>query len=357
VAGIIFAYGDDEFLVDLRAGELASGARRGGSNFPVEVLDGRPGTVESFAAFLKNLTESLEVLPLFSREKVLWIRSVDFLGELATWESGEILEKILAQLARAGGLGVTVVLSACPVDRRLKTFKRLLKISDAQEVHGRGIDAVAIVFEETLKRKKIVFSEDARRHFFAKVGTDARFAAEELEKLDIFLGSRRSVQWEDVAEVICDGGTDDFFEPVEAFYRRNGKAYTVALEKFFANRGEPRALLAAIQSRNRLLIQMKTLERIGLWKVDGRGMPSQMTLKRAAERRRVAVICGKEKDPCDIFSQNSWYLGRLSDCLDRFTLGEFVHVQRSLLRLFEDLIRNWQEVSFGWLVEQFSLLL
>ena len=327
MAGVCLIHGTDEFWVERRALEWLGVGNRW------ETIDGRWETAREGEAFLRTLADTMDTRSLFGAERVIWVRAVEFLGAAPAEEAQKTTADILAQCARARDLGVDLCISAFPVDRRLRVFKELCAMADVLEAFAGGDAAVEALVTAEASRRRLAFEDAAKRHFLAKVGTDGRSSLMELEKLDTYLGSRRTATVEDVRAVVCAVPRDEFFEVLEAFYGRNGRAFDVLLGQFFRSGGEFRSLLAAFQNQNRILLQMKALDKC----------PASST--------------PPDRSSLEMFSKNPWYLRRLRDRLPAFTLEELVGIQWALLDLFEASIRHWQEVTPEWLQVRFSALL
>ena len=341
--GAQLIYGDDESLVRRRAEEFI------GDGCEVEILNGRLLAAKDMQSLAAALEEAISALPLFGGKRSIWVRSISFLSKAMGEEAMARFEKICNSLKKAKQFSVAVLLSACPVDGRLRAFKLLKSCCIAAiEVKG-GLEAAEEVFESVSNRLGLKFNLQGRKLFMAKIGKNVRSVAPELEKLDIYIGERKEVHADDVSAVVCDSAGDDFFEPVEAFYQKNLPKFISALHRFFAAGGEPRSMLAALQSRNRILLQLKAID-----DTDG-GNPSPGNLSRELQRAKAQQLerltfAGKRES---IFSKNHWYLCRLLDCGELFSPAELLQIQTELLELFGDLIAHWQELSTDWLVRRF----
>ncbi|MDR2668019.1 MAG: hypothetical protein LBB38_03195 [Puniceicoccales bacterium] len=328
--------GDDDVLVGRRAEELIGDCQ-------AEILSGRVLSAKDMKNLAAALREAVMTPSLFGGSGCVWVRSAIFLGCALCAEAAAQFEKICETLKLARDLGVAVVLSASPVDRRLRTFKMLKAICrTAVEVVG-GQEGAEIAFADGARHFGLQFDFHGRRLFLEKIGQCARNAYVELEKLDIYLGERRIVCAEDVAAVVCESNCDNFFEPVDAFYGRDLPEFEAALRKFFGGGGELRAVLAALQSRNRVAMQLKAVAAVTSSR--GRISPHELAgaLDRAKKMQSLPLPNGA--DFADVFSQNRWYLCRVLDSVERFSLAELLRIQIALRKLFSDAIVHWQELS------------
>ncbi|MDR2577089.1 MAG: hypothetical protein LBC42_03540 [Puniceicoccales bacterium] len=343
LAAINLVYGDDEFSVSRCAEQLAAEALSRNSQWQVECFDGRLSCVEDFQKFNDEFENALATRPLFAPEKIFHIKFCTFLSKIPL-ACGETLQRTLQLIGRAQELSLTVIVAASPIDRRLNSFKVLSKIAQRScEVTNCSSSAAENVFAEDVVRLSLRFSREVRDYFLGKVGDDARHVASELEKLKVFLGTGKMVRREDVQHLTVEGVSENFFEPIEAFYHCDAAAYATALERFFEGRGEPRALLAAFMNRNRLLLQIKAIQMSGHSRI--------LDPDDDSDSHR------GEKDPCSILDQNPYYLKRLRRIVDRFLLEELTNLQVKFIELFTDIVRNFRFVTPQWLRGKFLSLL
>ncbi|MDR0679212.1 MAG: hypothetical protein LBF24_03125 [Puniceicoccales bacterium] len=348
--GAQLIYGDDSALVHGRAEEIVADKLRRSPDCQLETFVGQLLIFQDFQKFTDGLTEALATLPLFSSKKCIWVKSINFLAVPLADESLALLERLGDQLAQAKNFGLAVVLSASPVDRRLRPFKLLRSKCQAIEVKGSGPNGAEIALDHGAENLGLVFDFSARRTFLDRVGPNAGPVTGELEKLKAYLLGRCKVTADDVRAIVCEMSREDFFEPIEAFYRRDMDAFALALSRFLGSDGEPRALLTAMQNKNRILMQLKAAQLLRSWRTGG--MPSKESLERARLLRTIPVPEGSD----DVFSLNPWYLGRLSECLPFFDLDELARIQEALLDIFESLITEWQDLSTKRILDKFLFL-
>ena len=99
-----------------------------------------------------------------------------------------------------------------------------------------------------------------------------------------------------------------------------------------------RPVLAALQNRNRILIQVRALSDAGDARVGPRGVDG---LQRAAEAYgpKFGEAAG-EKSSYNVFTQNPWYVGKLAGAAPLPPLRRLIDNQREFTRAFEEIIRR-----------------
>jgi DNA polymerase III delta subunit len=320
--GVLFIFGTDAFLVEREAldciRETTGGTR--------EIFDGNLP--------LKSLAESLRAAidtpSLFGEQPALWLKSPNFLREAPSERDESFVASIFDLLKKAEVLGVPLFISAYGVDRRLKHFKYLQKTYDNREVFGDGKTFLA----EEIKRRRLSFPLNLQNRFLEKTGDDLRFIDGELEKLQLYHEDNQPITAEDIDYLVCVGPDDRFFEPVDALFRRNWSRLRAAMETYS---GDARPLIAAFQSRVRLLIQMKAMHLQNF---------SRQTMDRQLQRLRIKPLPENNKSSACVFMQNPYYLFRLAELVDAFSLKSLFHMQRQFTRLFQRQISSPRPIIF-----------
>ena len=198
-ANIYAVVGSDEAEVKRVATELATNLTPpGAGDFGLEVIDGAADNAEQAAARIRSAIEALQTLPFFGSTKVVWLKNANFLGDDPKARSAAVqsaLEELSELLDGGFDSGVTFLISATEVDKRRAFYKMLVKRAELQ-VFDR-LDSGRAGWEEEAteivrlraKKQKLEFDDDALDLFVLLTGGDTRQIENELEKIDIFLGS------------------------------------------------------------------------------------------------------------------------------------------------------------------------
>ena len=80
--------GSDEGETKRRAAELASELTpEQGGDFGVDTIDGMADNVEQAVLRIRQTKEAIQTLPFFGREKLVWLKNVNFLADTVTGRS------------------------------------------------------------------------------------------------------------------------------------------------------------------------------------------------------------------------------------------------------------------------------
>ena len=205
--------GSDDGLVREEAlalyNELTGGNDDG---FTHETVDGNAENSEAAYQICSSAAQSLMTMPMFGGDKVVWLRNVNFLGDDVTGraqrtEAGvEVLRGILEK-----GLpdGIKLILSADKIDKRRAFWKFISKAASVQshdkiDVSRDGWqDQVGQLVEGRAGELGLEFEHDALELFVMLAGEQSKQIANELEKLDLYLGAeRRNITLEDVRTLV-----------------------------------------------------------------------------------------------------------------------------------------------------------
>lgn len=337
--------GDDDYLVRKKAQEIFDRLQpEFPEEFQREIIGGRASRVDDVADVVDKFREAAQTLSLFGDGKLIWLRDVDFLADNPTGRAEGTqaeVERLQGYLEGIDSGGIEVILSASPVDRRRKFSKWLEKIPNFVEANVKKDRGVALrrVVDETCKEFNATIEHDAFEVLVGLINGNVRLAVEETRKMAIFLGPEGGIIDDKlVTSLVPPFGEGDFFEAAEAFSSFDLSWTLDALTRHFFHWKEARPLLSSMQSRNRLMIQLRVLLDAGEIALGSRGV-SKADLERAAAKYADRFGDSDEKNGFNVFTQNPWYLGRLLHGAKKpAKLRTLIDAQTELFRAFEEII-------------------
>lgn len=347
-----FIYGQDEYLTEQAARQLWKElSMELDPEFGIEIIDGRCGKVDEAEDMANRLRGAVQTIGLFGGGRAVWVKGLNLLSDTVTGRAEatqNILEELKPIFENAKPEEVKILISATPVDKRLTFFKWFSTHGESQEIAslvGLKPEELEAEFEKMAAKMGLEFEGEAGALFLKKVGTSARGLESELEKLSTYLdaskekdidkgkgkGKNKKVTLEQVIEVTSTLAEGEFFEPVEAFYSRKTPWALQSLKDYFTLRkdNDPRPLIVTLWNRNRLLMMIRAAEAEGYARMGSRGL--SFTPK--AEKMKEEM--GAEKSPFNLFAQHPFYLGKLAQEAQRFTLQELQTIQKDLMDTFE----------------------
>jgi DNA polymerase-3 subunit delta len=342
-----FICGSDDFLVG-RAGtqRYAALATEIPDEFSREILSGFAGNVGEVESAINRFRESVQTVSMFGGRRAVWLKDVNFLADTVTGRAESTLKLVadLQELLTAINPAETAVLiTASPIDRRRAFPKWCEKNSEFTLIGGGDDDGSALegVVLAEAKALGVTFTPDAVRLLLAKVGANTRLLVAEVHKLANFVDEGASVEDAHVAELTPNVAEGDFFEAAEAFFSGDLKWTLAALERqFFAEPNATRPILAALQNRNRILLQVRALLDAGEARLGPRGLDG---LPKAASTYGSKFIGATEKSSFNLFTQNPWYVGKLAGSAKLPPLRRLIDNQQEFISAFEEVIRRPHE--------------
>ena len=286
-----------------------------------------------------------ETLSLFGGGKLVWINEANFLNQTKTGAAQGSKEALEAFKPFLENLGDTkLIFSACPVHRSHAFVKWLQKNAIYEDVAKNEKEDIAFrrLVQDTAKEFGVRFSNGALEYLAGKIGAHSRLGVEETKKLASYLGKDGGEITEElVIDMVPDFGEGDFFEASEAFFSGKLDWAIDSIDRHFFQGKDARPLLATLQNRNRLLIQLRVL-------VDGKELdPNQRLskdqLERIGKKYQDHFSDSNEKSTLNLFSQNPWFLGRLLPLVRKFSTRRLIDLQSDLIKAFQDVLEQPKE--------------
>jgi DNA polymerase-3 subunit delta len=342
----IFICGQDDYLVgrmgqerfDALAAEVPEELSR-------EIISGFAANVDDVAASVNRFRDAVQTLSMFGGKRAVWLKDVNFLADSQTGRAEttvglvEDLQKILEGLNPADA---AVLITAAPVDRRRVFLKWCEKNADFT-LTGGGDDGEALVPVAQAEARALgaSFAPGAAELLLAKVGANTRLVIEEVRKLATYSGEGAVIEESHVAELTPNVAEGDFFEAAEAFFSADLHRVLAALRRHFFAGGDARPLIAALQNRNRILLQLRALADSGEVRVGPRGVDG---LPRAAASHgdKFGEAVG-EKSSFNLFTQNPWYVGKLASGAKLPTVRRLIDNQQEFIAAFEAIVDRPRE--------------
>lgn len=319
--------------------------------FSREVISGFANNVGEVEAAVNRFRDSVQTVSMFGGRRLVWLKDVNFLADTVTGRAESTLAAVAdlqAILAAVNPDEVAVLVTAAPVDRRRSFPKWCEKQADFQLVGGdgeSGAEALAGVVLAEARSLGVTLAPGAMELLLAKVGANARLLLEEIRKLATYVGGTGDggapgalrVDEAHVAELTPNVAEGDFFEAAEAFFKGDLPWTLEALHRHFFAGGDARPILAALQNRNRILLQVRALVDAGEVRVGPRGLDG---LAKAAATHGSRFIGVTEKSSFNLFTQNAWYVGKLAGESRLPSLRRLIDNQQEFIVAFEEIIRR-----------------
>ncbi|MDR3317506.1 MAG: DNA polymerase III subunit delta [Puniceicoccales bacterium] len=342
-----FIAGSDRFSVAKRGNDIV----RSFGDAEIEVIDSDVDKIAEAIQELQQVCEALRTVSIFSDKKLVWYRNVSFLNDTKISHSEEVLswlqelQNLLTKLPEVGCLITTGV-----VDRRQKIIKSFLEICHAEILETPKLLGCEKYIFDIVKQEKKKMTSEASSKFLQRTGNDLAVIDNELKKLLLYTADKSDIDAQDIEAIVTDLRDSDFFETIDLFFCEDVEVFLRGIQRYFLYQEEGRPLLAALQNRVRLLIQLRHF-----YENDAIESISKSALENLKER--YAHIC--DTGTGSIFTQNPWYLGKLLAIAKKCSLADWVQFQIKLLNTIVVLAENYdrQQSVFENLYFQLKLIM
>ena len=342
-----FICGQDDYLVGRLGLERFNAlAAEVTDEFSREVISGFAANVSEVESAVNRLRESVQTVAMFGGKRVVWLKDVNFLADTVTGRAEgtlKLVEDLQEILAGLHPEETALLITASPVDRRRSFPKWCEKQADFALAGGEGDNPGEALAGMALAEAKALgaeFAPGAIELLLAKVGANPRLLLEETRKLATYAGAGEKIAEAHVTELTPNAAEGDFFEAAEAFFSGDLPWTLAALHRHFFAGEDARPVISALQNRNRLLLQVRTLLDAGEVRLGPRGIEG---LPNAAATHGLKYAGAAAKSSFNVFTQNPWYLGKLVSNPNLPTLRRLIDNQQEFIATFEEIVRRPHE--------------
>jgi DNA polymerase-3 subunit delta len=348
VPALTLICGDDEFAVKQRAKQiyLQWCDELGGMDH--ETIEASVSNSGDALAAIAKLREALNTLPFFGSGKAVWLRDCNFLGDeraASAQAVTETLSEVAEELKNFKWQTVRLLISAGKVDKRKTFFKTLDKIGTVENFTALSADdkdwveRAEIAARTAVRARQKEISEEALSELVSRVGPHPRQLESEIEKLSLFTGDRKKIEFADVAAICSRNKTARAFALGDALGDRDLPRLLKRLDeelwetKFDSQKSEI-GLLYGLIGKIRALLLLKEMLREGWIK------PEMDYSRFKAQLERVPA----EKLPADRrfnpLALNPYVLYKALPQVKKYSQGELVRAMDLLLRCNQRLVSS-----------------
>lgn len=332
--------GDDEFAVKKRAKEIYQNwsVELGGMDH--EIVEATVSNSGDALNKISKFREAIQTLPFFGSGKVVWLRDCNFLGDeraASAQAVTETLNELAGELKHFNEPNVRVLISAGKVDKRKSFFKTLDKIGTVENFTALSADdkdwadRAEMAARTAIRERKKEISEEALSELVNRVGPNARQLENEIEKLSLFTGGRKKIEFADVAAICSQNKTAKAFALGDALGDRDLPRLLKRLDeelwevKFEKDKSEI-GLLYGLISKIRAMLLLKEMIREGWIKPESDYSRFKSQLERVPREKLPA---DKKFNPLAL---NPYVLYKALPQVKKYSQSELVRAMDLLLR-------------------------
>jgi len=208
-APLVLVCGEDDFAVKQRAKQIYLQWTEELGGMDHEIIDAAVSHSGEALKALAKLREAMQTLPFFGSGKVIWFQNCTFLSDerAATKDVIESLAALAEELKEFAWQNVRLLITAGKVDKRKGFYKALDKLGTVESFAGLSVDdrdwasqAEAWARKGLSARQKEI-SHEALAELVDRVGPNARQLDNEVEKVALYVGDRKEIEFDDVATI------------------------------------------------------------------------------------------------------------------------------------------------------------
>ena len=343
-SAVHLVFGEDEYLVSTNAKELVDRlCPKADQAFGLEIIEARVDLVADAIAAIGRCLDGLRTLGFLGGRKVVWLRDATFLGAGVIGESADVKTRLddLVKLIKAGlPQGQVLVVSALKVDGRSAFFKACQSAGNVvkfdlpdksyqleQLARGTAGDA--------FRKIGLNIGPDALEEFLDKTGTDTRQIVQEVEKLSVYLGDRKSVQVADVHAIVSPSREAISWDLADAVGNRDLAGTLKVLRQLLFQGENEVGLIISLENRFRdLLMYREAMDRKWL-SVTGEEPWLKVEWRQSPEVD--AFASSLVKDPRTV---NIYRAGKLVAQAKRYSRQELIRCQALTLSAHETIVSS-----------------
>lgn len=226
-------FGSDEGAAGSAALKTYTELTAGGDGWGDEMIDGAAATADEAVSIIQRAISGLQMFNMFGGRKVIWLKGATFLADTPSGARSEAVQEAMDGLIAALEnlpADTFFVLSSAEMDKRRSFFKKLGKVAEVKEFSKIDISKpgweseVAALTLRMAKPLGLTFDNNALDLFVQRVNESTRQIANELSKLDVYLGpDRRRICLQDIDLMVAVSRNGVIFEISRAIEQNNSR--------------------------------------------------------------------------------------------------------------------------------------
>ncbi len=349
---LVLVCGEDDFAVKQRAKQLYLQWTEELGGMDHEIIDAAVSHSGEALKALAKLREALQTLPFFGSGKAIWFKNCNFLSDerAASKDVTESLAALAEELKDFAWQNVRLLISAGKVDKRKVFYKTLDKLGAVESFAGWSVDdrdwadQAEVWARKALRARQKEISDEALAELINRVGPNVRQLDNEVEKVALYVGDRKEIEFADVASICTRNKTARAFALGDALGDRDLPRLLARLdESLWEVRLDPQkseiGLLYGLISKVRAMLLLKEMLREGWVK------PDMDYTRFKAQLERVPASQLPEDRRFNPLAINPYVLYKALPQVRRYTEAELVRAMELLFQCNLRLVSSGLEES------------
>jgi DNA polymerase III subunit delta len=338
-APLALVCGEDDFATKQRAKQIYLQWTEELGGMDHEIIDAAVSNSGDALKAIAKLREAMQTLPFFGSGKVIWFKDCNFLSEerTATKAVTEGLAALAEEFKDFAWQNVRLLISAGKVDKRKVFYKALDKLGQVESFAGWSVDdrdwadQAEAWARKALRARQKDISDEALAELISRVGPNPRQLDSEVEKLTLYVGDRKEIEFEDVSTICTRNKAARSFALADALGDRDLPDLLARLdESLWEVKLDPQkseiGLLYGLISKVRAMLLLKEMLREGWVK------PEMDYQRFKAQLERVPASQLPEDKRFNPLSINPYVLYKALPQVARYSQAELIRAMELLFR-------------------------
>lgn len=227
---VYLLYGEEDFLIEEATDAIVNAALTGDERgFNLDIMYGNE-------ADTRDVVSHASSFPMMAEHRVVIVRDADKLAQ----------SEILANYIERPSPSTCLILACTKPDFRKKPFVTARKHAFVVECKPLWENQIPSWIAKQAKKDKREIQPDAASMLAAYVGTSLRELSNELEKLYIYVGEKRSITVDDITAVVGVSKEFSIFELQWAIGLKDTRKATEVLERLMGSGEQPVVMVAVM---------------------------------------------------------------------------------------------------------------
>ena len=305
-ARLFLVYGTDDLSATRKADEIAARLCPPAEQaFGLETLQPEPGldNADAVCAFLRNVVEALLTPSFLGGTKTVYVRGAPYFDPLT--EPGKFtsvkteVERLVELLKQGLPAGVAFILLTDRVNKSTTFYKTFnsageVHVCDEPEKDKEAAEDFIPRLEQLLAERGLDMPRGVRAAFLDRTGYNLRQVENEIEKLALYVGDRKTVAAEDVRLMVAPMRESKFWEFADTFCDGDLADTLDVMRRMFEQGVSPVALVVGLENRLREIVVLADCLKRGWARVSGGDWPK---LSWSLPPEGEALLATLAKDP------------------------------------------------------------
>jgi DNA polymerase-3 subunit delta len=250
---IMVFYGEEKFLIDKAVTETLS------------KYSGQVSKYDLSETSINTLLEDASSISLFDGDKIIVGYNADFLSGNQNKEESNNFDNLSKYIDNPNPNSIVILtLTSDKLDKRKSIVKKLLDKAGVKEFAKPSDNDLIKFARETFDKSKYQISFKALHLLIDRTGNNLYLLNSECEKLKLYKMDSKTIDEQDIEEMITKYDVDNIFELTDAVIKKDINTSLSLYQELLKRGEEPIKIIVMLANQFRLIFQVKRLSTKGM---------------------------------------------------------------------------------------------